>query len=134
MRVCAQLAQADVRQQLLNGRVPVAGEVERAEREQDAAAFANVRDRELLDLLAGDVLLLCCDLGTVRGDGLLHGGAPAGQLGSPAAAIVGGEVRNDEFERALELAESLLKNQCKEKRLPNWAGIAAFAVTSIEIT
>lgn len=30
----------------------VAGEVARAEREQDAAAFANVRDRELLDLLA----------------------------------------------------------------------------------
>lgn len=30
----------------------VAGEVARAEREQDASAFANLRDRELLDLLA----------------------------------------------------------------------------------
>ena len=31
----------------------VAGEVARAEREQDGAAFANTRDRELLELLAG---------------------------------------------------------------------------------
>ena len=31
----------------------VAGEVERAERDQDAAAFANPKDRELLDRLAG---------------------------------------------------------------------------------
>ena len=59
-------------------------------------------------------LLLSSDLGSVRGDVLPHHGAPAGQLCSPAAAIVHGEFGF--LNRRLRFSAGLL--QGRALRLP----------------
>jgi cyclophilin family peptidyl-prolyl cis-trans isomerase len=39
------------------------------------------------------------------------------------------EVQTDDFEPAARIGKLLMENKCDEKHVPNWAGIAAFAVS-----
>jgi len=49
------------------------------------------------------------------------------------ASVVYGEVRRDNYEEALRLAELLINNQCGVKQLYDVAGIAAFAVSKYDL-